>query len=580
MANLTEPYGGVLVTLMADETESKELLDASCDWPSWTLTPRQMNDLELLLNGGFSPLAGFMGRGDYDSVCSSMELADGTLWPIPITLDVTEEFAAAAEPDVSIALKNPEGAILAVLTVGDIWKPDKRDEARKVYGTQSLNHPGVRCLLRESHGWYMGGRIRGIQLTHHYDFPEYRHTPSELRAEFSRLGWKKIIAFQTRNPMHRAHFEMTRKAMQDWKGNLLLHPVVGETMVGDIDAFTRVRCYTALLPRYPEDSILLSLLPLAMRMAGPREALLHGIIRRNCGCTHIIIGRDHAGPGNGSGSKPFYPPYAAQELFQEHSSRIGIEMVPYRAMVYVKKRHRYEPKEEVDEGEQTASLSGTELRARLTEGRPIPSWFTFPEVAGMLQNRYPPKVKQGFAVFFTGLSAAGKSTLARLLSFRLQEMTDRPVTLLDGDVVRKQLSSELGFSKEHRDINIRRIGFVASEITKSRGIVLCAPIAPYDSVRKEVRSLISRVGGFVLVYVSTPLEVCEERDRKCLYRMAREGTIPHFTGISDPYEPPDDAELAIDTAQVDPAEAVDRIVEYLVAEGYLWEEKERRGEDR
>ncbi len=567
--HLVSPYGGALVNLLVDAQRAGELKGASKGWASWDLTARQICDLELLLNGGFSPLRGFLSRSDYESVCASMRLADGTIWPIPIVLDVPEEFARNLSVNQTIALRDPEGVMLAALLVEEIWKPDRLAEAEAVYGTANEEHPGVFHVVRNTNPWYVSGRLEGIQLPEHYDYRPLRLTPVELRQEFALLGWRKVIAFQTRNPMHRAHFELTIRAVKDYEANLLVHPVVGMTKPGDVDHYTRVRCYQALLPHYPKHTAKLSLLPIAMRLAGPREALWHAIIRRNYGCTHLIVGRDHAGPGKDSSGHDFYGPYEAQELFIRHEKEIDVKMVPFSAMVYVPEKDAYFPEEEIGEKVSTLNISGTELRTRLAEGREVPGWFTFPEVAAELRRTYPPRYKQGFTVFFTGLSGSGKSTIAKVLLIKLLEMGGKPVTLLDGDIVRKNLSSELGFSKEHRDLNIRRIGFVANEITKNGGVAICAPIAPYDSVRKEVRALVERHGGFILVYLSTPLEVCEQRDRKGLYAKARAGLVKEFTGISDVYEEPQDADTAIDTTDLTPDEAAQVILLHLEHEGYI-----------
>jgi sulfate adenylyltransferase len=418
---------------------------------------------------------------------------------------------------------------------------------------------------------YVSGRLEGVEAPTYYDYRELRQTPAELRAEFTKLGWRKIVAFQTRNPMHRAHFELTVRAATESGANLLVHPVVGMTKPGDVDHYTRVRCYEALAQHYPRGTAKLSLLPLAMRMGGPREAVFHAIIRKNHGCTHFIVGRDHAGPGNDSKGEPFYGPYDAQEMLKSVQDELGVEMVPFQMMVYVEDKDQYFPVDQVPDGARTLNISGTELRERLQQGKDIPSWFTFPEVATELRRSYPPRAKQGFTVFFTGLSGSGKSTIANALMVKMLEMGGRPVTLLDGDLVRKHLSSELGFSKEHRDINIRRIGWTAALVTKNGGIALCAPIAPYDSVRKEVRSMVDPAGGFVLVHVATSIEMCEERDRKGLYAKARAGVIKEFTGISDPYETPTDAEIVIDTADFSPDEAAQEIILYLEREGYIGE---------
>jgi len=510
-----------------------------------------------------------MGRADYESVCTSMRLSDGALWPIPVTLDAPEDLAKQLGPGDSLALRDPEGVILAVLHVEEVWEPDKSLEVKSVYGTTNGEHPGAAYVLEKAHPFYIGGRLEGLQLPTHYDFRSLRYTPAELRAEFGRLGWRRIAAFQTRNPMHRAHLELTLRAAKEVEACVLIHPSVGMTKPGDVDHYTRVRCYQALLPHYPQNTAKLALLPLAMRMAGPREAVWHAIIRKNYGCTHLIVGRDHAGPGAESNGKAFYAPYAAQDLLRKHSAELGMGMLPFKMMVYVEDLDAYVPEDEVPQGARALTISGTELRRRLAEGREIPEWFTFPEVAKELRRTYPPRHRQGFTVFFTGLSGAGKSAIANVLLIKFLEMGGRPVTLLDGDIVRKHLSSELGFSKEHRDINIQRIGFVAHEITKNGGIAICAPIAPYDSVRKEVRKLIERSGGFVLVYLATPLEVCEQRDRKGLYAKARAGLVPSFTGISDPYEAPRDAEVVINTGDMTPEEAAQEIILHLEREGYV-----------
>lgn len=519
--------------------------------PSWDLTPRQICDLELLMNGGFHPLKGFMGQADYDNVVANMRLADGALFPIPITLDVSEAFADKVEPGQDIALRDQEGVILAILSISDKWVPNKALEAEKVFGADDLAHPAVNYLHNTAGKVYLGGPITGIQQPVHYDFKARRDTPNELRALFRKLGWRKVVAFQTRNPLHRAHQELTFRAAREAEANLLIHPVVGMTKPGDVDHFTRVRCYEAVLGQYPAQTTALSLLNLAMRMAGPREAVWHGIIRKNHGCTHMIVGRDHAGPGKNSAGKDFYDPYAAQELFAQHAKEIGIEMVDFKHMVYVQEKAQYYPANEVPEGSTVLDISGTELRRRLREGLEIPEWFSFPEVVNELRKTSPARSKQGFTVFFTGLSGSGKSTIANALMVKLMEMGGRPVTLLDGDVVRKHLSSELGFSKEHRDLNIKRIGYVASEITKNGGIAICAPIAPYTATRRAVREMIEAFGAFVEVHVATSIEECERRDRKGLYKLAREGKIKEFTGISDPYEAPTAAELVVDTENVD-----------------------------
>jgi sulfate adenylyltransferase len=569
-SHLIPPHGGELINLILDREEAADTKAASRDFPSWDLTPRQICDLEMLLNGGFSPLTGFMNRADYEGVCADMKLANGLLWPMPITLDVTEAFAKTLQPGTTkIALRDAEGVMIAILHVEDVWQPDRQAEGKNVFKSTSIAHPGVAYLMNRSNPWYVGGRLEGLQLPSHYDFKTLRQTPAELRADFANLGWRRIVAFQTRNPMHRAHVELTFRAAKQVEASLLIHPVVGMTKPGDVDYFTRVRCYQLLVGKYPAGTAKLALVPFAMRMGGPREAIWHALIRKNYGCTHLIVGRDHAGPGKDSDGKPFYGPYDAQELFKKHESDIGVTMVPFQMMVYLEDKDKYFPANEVPKDARVLNLSGTELRNRLNEGRDIPTWFTYPEVASELRRSFPPRHKQGLTIFFSGLSGAGKSTIANVLMTKFLEVGGRPVTLLDGDLVRKHLSSELGFSKEHRDINIRRIGYVASEITKNGGIAICAPIAPYDATRKDVRGLIEPVGGFILVHLSTSVDVCEQRDRKGLYAKARAGILKEFTGISDPYEEPTDAELHINTAELSPEEAAQEIVLHLEREGFI-----------
>jgi sulfate adenylyltransferase len=568
-SHLITPHGGELIDLIAQPERITELKAASREYPSWDLTGRQLCDLELLLNGGFSPLRGFMTKADYESVCKNMKLASGVLWPMPITLDVTEAFAQTLKPGSNVALRDPEGVMLGVLNVEEIWQPDREAEAKAVFGTTSKVHPGVNYLLNIGNPWYVGGKIEGTQLPSHYDFKSLRLTPAEQRAEFARLGWRKVVAFQTRNPMHRAHVELTFRAAKLVEANLLIQPSVGMTKPGDVDYFTRVRCYQLLLSKYPAGTAKLGLLPLAMRMGGPREAIWHALIRKNYGATHFIVGRDHAGPGKDSDGKPFYGAYEAQEQFKKHQAEIGVTMVPFSMMVYLEEQDQYVPDNEVPGGARVLNLSGTDLRDRLNEGREIPNWFTYPEVVKELRRSFPPRHKQGVTIFFTGLSGSGKSTIANVLITKFLEVGGRPVTLLDGDLVRKNLSSELGFSKEHRDINIRRIGYVASEITKNGGIAICAPIAPYDATRKHVRQTIEPHGGFILVHIATTVETCEQRDRKGLYAKARAGILKEFTGISDPYEVPTDAEVVIDTAELSAEEAAQEIILHLERQGFI-----------
>ncbi|HEY4160733.1 MAG TPA: bifunctional sulfate adenylyltransferase/adenylylsulfate kinase, partial [Candidatus Saccharimonadales bacterium] len=511
MTHLNTPHGGELVDLLVSKAEAEKLKKKSAELKSWDLSHRQICDVEMLLNGGFSPLTGFMNKDDYDSVCKDMRLKSGLLWPIPITLDVDAEFAKSLKQGEQVVLRDREGVILAVLEVSDIWKPDKTTEARLVFGAgdDDAAHPAIHYLHNQAGEYYVGGKLTGLELPTHYDFKEHRYTPKELREYFAKLGWSRVVAFQTRNPMHRAHVELAMRAAKQTQANLLINPSVGMTKPGDVDHYTRMRVYQQVIKKFPQSTAMISMLPVAMRMGGPREVLWHMIMRKNYGATHFIVGRDHAGPGNRSDGKPFYDPYDAQKNAEKYAEELGIEVVPFQMMVYVPEHDGYMPVDDIPEGTEYKSISGTELRARLATGRELPEWFTYPEVAEELRRTYRPRYKRGVTVFFTGLSGAGKSTIANALMVKLLELGGRSVTLLDGDVVRKNLSSELGFSKEHRDLNIRRIGFVAAEIAKHGGIAICAPIAPYDATRKDVRAMVTENGaGFILVHVATPIEVC------------------------------------------------------------------------
>jgi len=559
-----EPYGGKLVNLVLPEEEAESLKKEAINYPDIFLNERQLCDLELLASGAFSPLNRFMGKKDYESVLKKMRLQNGILWPIPICLDVSEKIAKELKIGQYVGLRDQEGFLLAVMKIEEIWMPDKGKEAIKVYGTSDKRHPGVEYLFEKTGKYYITGEIKVTSLPLHFDFKQLRLTPLELRAFMKRLGWKRIVGFQTENPVHRAQYEMTIRAMHQAKANLLLLPIAGIAKPGDFDHYTRVRCYKRMAHYYPPESFMINLLPLAMRMAGPREAILHAIIARNYGCTHFIIGHNHASPEH-----EFYLPDEATKMAKIYEEEIGINIIPFEEMVYVPDEEEYRPKSEIPEGVKYFSITGSEIRRRIKKGKSIPEWATFPEVIEELQKSYPPPKKQGFTIFMTGLSGAGKSTIAKVLYAKFMEMGERPVTLLDGDIVRKHLSSELGFSKEHRDINIRRIGFVAREITKNRGIAICAPIAPYAATRAEVRRMIEEYGGFIEVHVATPLEVCEKRDRKGLYAKARAGLIKGFTGIDDPYEPPASPEVRIDTTNLAPEEAANEILLFLEKEGYI-----------
>ena len=569
MGAFKEPHGGVLRELYLGEATADEEKVKALDYASWDLTERQLCDIELILNGAFSPLEGFLTRQDYDAVLKDMRLSSGLIWPIPITLDVTPAFAETVSEGETIALRDREGVLIATMTIQDIWSPDKAREAAAVFGSEDEGHPGVHYLFHHVNEAYIGGPLKGVEPPSHYDFQLLRDSPSELRGRFRKLGWRRVVAFHTRKPMHRAQQELTFRAAREHGANLLIHPAVGMARPGDVDHYTRVRCYEKILHRYPEQTTALSVLNLAIRMAGPREALWHAIIRKNFGCTHMLVGRDHAGPGEAADGKPFYPPDAAQALFRQHEDELDIAMVPFEQMVYVEDKAQYLPVKETTPDMKVMAVSGTEFRRRLREGLEIPEWYSYPEIIEELRRLHPPRHKQGFTVFFTGLSSAGKSTIAKALLVKLLENGDRRVTLLDGDVVRKNLSSELGFSREHRDLNILRIGYVAAEIAKNGGVAICAPIAPYRATRRKVREAVEADGGFVEVYVATPLEVCEKRDRKGLYAKARAGNLKGFTGIDDPYEEPERPEVVIDTQALTPQLAAQRIFVKLESMGFI-----------
>lgn len=549
-----------IVNLLVDDAQHQVLKKLTSTLPDVILNERQICDFELLVTGVFSPLTGFMTRVDYESVLDRMRLSSGHLWPVPICLDIHDTLAGTLEAGQSVVLRDPEGFLLGVMTLEDIWPVDKDNEAMAVYGTRDPAHPGVDYLRSKCGSHYIGGPIQALNLPIHPDFPQIRLTPAEVRERFRKLGWHRIVGFQTRQPIHRPQFEMTIQAMQKARANLLLLPAAGIPGPDDFDHYTRMRCYQKVGTHYPPNSHLLNLLPLAMRMAGPRDAVLHMIIGRNFGCTHFVIGHNHASPGNDSSGNPFYPADRAEALASEAARELGIDPVFFEEMVYLPFDDEFCLASEVNGSRETISFTGKDIRDRIRKGKKIPDWATFPEVIEELDRSYPSPARQGFTIFFTGLSGAGKSTIAKVLYARFLEMGTRPVSLLDGDIVRRHLSSELNFSREHRDINVRRIGFVASEITKNRGIAICAPIAPYQRTRDEIRKAIEHYGGFFEIHVSTPITECEKRDRKGMYAKARAGLLKGFTGVDDPYETPKTPELRIDTSHITPEEAAREVL--------------------
>ena len=565
-SSVISPYGGSLVDLMVSPDEAAELKEKATRLPSIQVSERIVCDLELLATGGFSPLDRFMGEEDHKRVLDDMRLTDGRLFPIPVTFPVDP--GDGMKLDSQIAIRNAKNELLAIMNVEEIYEWDRAEVAAKAFGTTDAAHP----LVAEMNRWgslNISGPIQVLQLPSHPDFRESRLTPAQTRERLLGFGYENVVAFQTRNPLHRVHEELTKRAADTVGGVLLLHPVVGLTRPGDVDHYTRVRTYKALTENYYEGNrVLLALLPLAMRMAGPREALWHMLIRRNHGANHFVVGRDHAGPGNDSTGKPFYGPYDAQEMAEEHSEELGVKVVPFSELVYLPDEDRYEEVSKIPANTTTASISGTQVREQfLNAGRLLPDWFTRPEVAAILSESYPPRFRQGVCIWFTGLSGSGKTTTADVLTVLLMEH-GRQVTSLDGDVVRTHLSKGLGFSAEDRDTNIRRIGFVASEIVRHGGTAVCAAVSPYKATRDEVRAMVGS-DRFIEVFVDTPLDVCESRDAKGMYAMARRGEIKGFTGIDDPYESPDNPEITLDTVSRTPEENARLIIDILRRDGFI-----------
>jgi sulfate adenylyltransferase len=568
-ANLIPPYGGKLINLVVDQNEREELLARAPKLSSIKITMRNLCDLELLATGGFSPLTTFMGKADYDRVLREMRLADGTLWPLPITLTADPKELPTVGDD--IVLRNTNNDVMAIMTLDEVYHWDPQTEAALAYGTTDHRHP----MISEMQRWNkvcISGPLKVINLPKYYDFVNLRCTPAQVRERLEDMGHDNVVAFQTRNPLHRIHEELTKRAAERVKGSLLIHPTVGMTKPGDVDHYTRVRTYKALVDNhYDRNSTMLSLLPLAMRMAGPKEALMHAIIRRNHGANHFIVGRDHAGPGKDSTGKPFYGPYDAQEMMTKYESEIGVKMVPFEMLVYLPDEERYVEEKDVPQGARTLNISGTQVRDDyLAKGKLLPEWFTRPQTAEILREMYPARHEQGFCIWFTGLSGSGKSATTQVLTSLLLER-GREIAILDGDVVRTHLSKGLGFSKEDRDTNIMRIGFVAGEIVHAGGAAICAAISPYRATRAEARKMVGE--NFIEVYMDTPVEVCEERDVKGLYAKARQamedGHPMGFTGVDDPYEQPINPEITLKGYGATPEENAHVILKYLEDQGFL-----------
>ena len=530
----------------------------------YTLTPRQLCDLELLLDGSFAPLTGYLTQKDYQSVLDNMTLSTGELWPMPINFQVPSKDVPNLRNQKTITLRDQNLTPVARLHIEDIYEPNLHEECEKVFGTTDTNHPYVKILLSNPDVYYVGGRVEQITPIPHYDFQDLRNTPAQIKDFKQKNNWSHMLGFQTRNPMHNCHYELSRYALRKAEENiartttppatspttsptlgLLLQPIVGVTQDCDINYHTRVKCYRHILARYPDPSkVKLSLLPLSMRMGGPREALWHSLIRQNYGCEYFVVGRDHAGPSSKTKEgNSFYGPYDAHDLLAKVESQLTIKVIKSVLIVHVNETNTYHPIDEVPQNHTTSNLSGTELRRRLRNNEPIPSWFTMPEIANELKLS---EARKGVCYYLVGLSGAGKSTIANALRERLLETQQASnITILDGDVIRTNLSKGLGFSREDRSTNVRRIGYVASTIVKHGGICICSNIAPYEDDRQYNRDIISQHGRYVEVYVNTSLEVCEERDVKGLYKKVRAGIIPTFTGISDPFETPENPTVTV-----------------------------------
>jgi len=568
-AKLVGPHGGELVNLVITHDRADEIAMESSAWPTWVLSSRQLVDMESLINGVYTPLDGFMCRDDYESVLKSMRLKNGVFWPLPVVLRVSEEFAKKIKPGTKVSLCNQEGVMIAVLHAEDIWQPDIDFEMESIFGEKIARILDPDKSKFKSGDYYLGGRIEGAVQSTRLDFQALRLTPEKNRTELARLGWNNIIAYQTTKPIHKSVYKFSLNIAHNSNAKLLIQIFDNDAHPGDKKYYSLVRSLEAVLPHYPTGIARLNLLRSRLRSMGPRESLLQAIVAKNYGCSNFILDPKKYDPSANGTAASLFSLSDYQELWSQYKDELAVNILPFEELVYVEDINDYIPAKEIPQGAKSLSLSDDELFRRFEKDSPVPEWFSFPEVLAELRKAHLPRSEQGFTVFFTGLSGSGKSTIANALLVKLLHISDRPATLLDGDVVRRNLSSELGFSKEHRDINIRRIGFVASEITKNKGVAICAPIAPYDRIRKEVREMISRLGGFILIHVSTPLEECERRDRKGLYAKARAGIIKEFTGISDPYELPPDADLSIDTTNITPGDAVREIITYLGDQGYI-----------
>jgi sulfate adenylyltransferase len=516
-----------------------------------TLDERNLNDLEMFFLGAFDPLQGYNTFENFNSIVTHGCLEDGTIWPIPFVLPVPEclltknNNSVSTHSNVFLNVRDVLGTIVARVSVVDCYKVNIDVYGQLLLETSDTNHPFM-DYLHNNHrdSVYVGGNITPICPIKHFDFIQYRQNTKQVKDMIRHDHWDAVIGFQTRNPMHKSHFELTRQAVSEVQKELetsntssarvllLITPSCGVTQPGDIDSATRIRCYQKILPYYKDlynIDVKLVVLPLTMRMAGPKEALWHALIRQNFGCTHFIIGRDHAGPSclqkNG---KSFYEPYAAHALLKSFATKLKIIPILSMNMVYVPDKKQYVQENLLPPNASYEQLSGTKFRTALQNREPIPEWFSFPTVLEELKKVYHPRYQQGFCIYFTGLPCSGKSTLAKAVSARLEEREseNRHVSILDADIVRLHLSRGLGYSKQDRSVNVQRIGYVASLITYHYGIVLVANIAPYAADRLSNRRLITNAGGgYIEVYVSTPLSICQTRDVKQHYKNARLGVL-------------------------------------------------------
>jgi len=517
----------------------QELPAELADWPAWTLDDTQLGDLELIISGAFAPLTGFMGAADLAAVAAHGTLADGTPWPVPVRLSVPAQ-AVPLDAD-HLVLQDQEGSPLAVLAISE-WIPDGE--------TTTLAGP-VTALRAPEHGPFRG----------------LRRYPADVRAELldgaaaaapaGRVPGA-VLAYVTRRPLHRRHIGQLRHHADLLNARLLLLPLV----TGPAEVVTRpealVRTVLAA-SRYLPASTLVVPVPLARRDAGPDADLrASAIVAAAYGATHLLAADDsglHDGGRNGTLSLPDAP----------------ISVIREAEWAYDPIREVWRPLALIEPGAERGELTDDEVGALLDSGDPIPAWFTQEEIAAELRRARPPRRERGLVVFFTGLSGSGKSTIARGLAEALAERGDRTVSLLDGDHVRQLLSAGLTFSRSDRDRNIARIGYVAAEVARHGGIAICAPIAPYAAARAAAREMVTQTGDFMLVYVATPVEVCAARDRKGLYAKARAGLIDAFTGVSDPYEEPRDADLVLDTSAMKTADAVNAVLRLLITGGWLTE---------